>query len=337
MKYDACATINTGYLKNNIDCFRSTYNYQYYIMDVSNNAFNHGMYLINYFNGRIHYLWVHSFQDVMLIRKYNKDIPILFNGEITKDNIYDLILNNCIFVIKSYEQLEEIISWNIKDQFSILLKIHLHNQNGIYSKHIVEEIVELLKSHVTIHILGVRASLPAKEQLELEYLMKPLPKMELMILNDEDNKEPLDQSNAIKLDASLYGVKDNHKLLKKDKSYLQQIFSLNSKIVHTAVIIKGKKEHQLAIIPYGHLHGMNDAIKKVYIKGKLYPVREIKEDCTILEIDSSIKLGDIVHITCKENPIDLYIKHNSLLHFSMLNSNLPIVYDDYVLEKTFIY
>ena len=337
MKYNNCVTINTEYLKNNIDSFRTNYSYKYYVMDVSNNAFNHGMYLINYFNGRIHYLLFNSFNDVQLIRKYKEDIPILYNGEITKDNIYDLILNNAIFVIKSFEQLEEIVSWKVKDQFSILLQNNLHNKNGIYSKHIVEEIVELLKSYVSIHIIGVRSSCSLKEQLELEYIMKPLPKLKLMILNDENNKEPLDKSNGIKLDSSLYGIKKKNCLFKKDSLYLQQILSLDAKIVHKASDFKGNKEKQVAIISYGYLNGMIKNIKKVYINGKFYKIKNIKEDSTIILVDSFVKVGDIAHITCKENPLDNYINKNTLLYFSILNSNLPIVYDDYVLEKTFVY
>ena len=65
--------INTNNLIDNIKYVKNNYDFCYYGFNVSNNAFFHGMYLINYLEGLVDYLYVNNFNDLLMIRKYNKD------------------------------------------------------------------------------------------------------------------------------------------------------------------------------------------------------------------------------------------------------------------------
>ena len=99
MNYTNYININIKNIQDNILYIRNNFNYKYYILDVSNKAFYHGMYIINEISN-IDFLYVNNFDDLLLVRKYNKNIPTIYNGEINQNNIYDLILNNAIIVIK---------------------------------------------------------------------------------------------------------------------------------------------------------------------------------------------------------------------------------------------
>ena len=69
--------INTKNLLDNIYYIKNNYSYDYYILDVSNEAFFHGMYLIKYLKDQIDFLYVHDFTDLLLIRKYEQDFPVI--------------------------------------------------------------------------------------------------------------------------------------------------------------------------------------------------------------------------------------------------------------------
>ena len=100
MEYTNYIKINKDNLNYNLNYFNNKYNYQYLLLDVSNNAYSHGMYIIKYLKDNI-YLYINNFNDVILARKYNKNIAIIYGGEITLDNVYDLLINNVILLLKS--------------------------------------------------------------------------------------------------------------------------------------------------------------------------------------------------------------------------------------------
>ena len=82
---------------------------------------------------------------------------------------------------------------------------------------------------------------------------------------------------------------------------------------------------------------MNKAIKFVYINGKLYSITNLFDEFAYIEVDNSIKTNMIVEIISANNPLENYLKEQTLNYFSLFNSNIPIVFDDYILEKTLIY
>lgn len=338
MNYSNYVRIHTDLLKKNIQSLKKDISYKYYILDVSNNAYGHGLYSILSLINDVDYFYVNSFQDVLLLRKYNQNVSIIYDGEITENNVYDLILHNVVFLIKTKEMFEQLLSWKIKDKFEVIISIDLKNLTGIYSKHIIIDILELLKDTNQIHILGIKASIIEKEYDEFRYVISPLKNIDLVLLNNESDKKKIKLSNAILLDESVYGLNldKNKKIRKKNVSY-KQVFHLYSKIERITIQRKSHKEIYLGVIPYGYKNGMLKNIKKVWIQNQLYYILDIQENATIIKIDSSIKKNDLVEITGEHNPLNIWLKENFLYYFEILGFNLPLIYEDYIIEKTFIY
>ena len=205
MLYNNFVNINVDNLNSNIDYIKNNYNYKYYILDVTNNAFNHGMYIINYLNNKIDYSYTTSFNDCVLIRKYTKDIPIIYSGLITKENIFDLIINNVIVVIKDKYIFKDIVNENIKDNLNVILNIDLDKYNGINSKYDILDILELIKDNKYINVTGIKAKVSEDNYDDFKYVISPLKDLQLIILNDENDKNKIKLSNSIKLDYSIYG------------------------------------------------------------------------------------------------------------------------------------
>lgn len=323
-------------LIHNIKFIKNTYSYSYYVMDVSNNAFFHGMYLIKYLNQDIDYLYVSHFQDLQLIRKYDQSIPVIYGGTVSLDNIFDLIMNNAIVVIRDLELLKKINELNIKDSFSFLFQI---DPNGIYGIDNKQDILDYLEwDHKHFNLLGIIAQITEEDYDNFQYIIRPLSNLKLVILNHEENKNKIHGSNAIKLDKSFYGINFNKKrIFQKNVQTYHQIFTLYSKVQIIKKINHNKKVQYLAIIPFGYNHGMNDIIKNVYIQDELYPILRITKDFTEILVNESIKKDMDVEITSSNNPLENYFPLQTLNYFSLFHFYIPVVFDDYVLEKTLIY
>ena len=85
------ANVNIDNLKFNISDLKEKFSFKNYILNVSNNAFGHGIKLIKYLNDEFQYVYTNNFQDVLNIKKYNHKIKIIYSGSISEDNIYDLV------------------------------------------------------------------------------------------------------------------------------------------------------------------------------------------------------------------------------------------------------
>lgn len=328
--------IDTNLFFKNIDYVKNNYKYSYYILDVSNNAFNHGMYLINYINQKIDYLYVNNFQDLLLIRKYNKDVSVIYNGDVNENNIYDLIINNAIIVVHAIDTLYKIKELNIKDVVSFIFFIDPNGIIGIDNKNDILKYLEWNNKY--FNLLGIMGKVEEKYYDDFKYIIKPINNSKLVILNNENDKKRICNSNAILLDSSFYGINNAKKsLFQRSSNNLKQIFTLKSRVVKIKKIIERKQNKSIAVIPFGYKHGMNKAIKFVYINGKLYSITNLFDEFAYIEVDNSIKTNMIVEIISANNPLENYLKEQTLNYFSLFNSNIPIVFDDYILEKTLIY
>ena len=328
--------INTKNLLENIEILKKNYAYPYYVMDVSNNAFFHGMYLIKYLEGKIDYLYVNHFKDLLLIRKYNKEIPVIYEGVIHEDNVYDLVMNNAILVIHDIKTLEMIRELKIKDVVSFLFYIDPKGYYGISKKQDITDYLEW--DYTYFKLLGVMAKIEEKDYDEFKYIIRPIAKPEVMLLNFEDDKKKIVGSNAIMFDYSIYGIEQNkRKLFKKEERLLKQVYALYSKVVEVREITHNKKTKFIAVISFGYYHGMNDAIKSVYIQNKLYRIDKITNEFMYVLVDETIKKDMEVEITSENNPLENYFSEHTINYFSLFHCNLPIQFEDYILEKTFIY
>ncbi len=123
------ARIDGDILESNIEEIKMNYNnYEYYIGVVKNNAYKHGIYVVNdLIAGGINYLAVSSLEEAIEIRKYNQEIPILCLETIEIEYIYDAINNNITITIEDLDYLIELNDLKIKD----VLKIHLKVDSGM--------------------------------------------------------------------------------------------------------------------------------------------------------------------------------------------------------------
>lgn len=315
MDYESYLTISINNLNDNINYLKSIYNYQYYILDISNNAYNHGFQIINYIDN-IDYLYVNNLYDLLNAKKIKQNIPIIYGGSINKNNIDDLIVNNAILLIKDINIIK-----NIKDKINIILDIDKYN--GIYTKN---TILELNNLNNNIHILGLISNVNKDNYEDYKYITSSLKNLELICLNNELDKNKIKHSNTIKLNYSILGF-NLKKQLKKEILPLKQVLSLNTKIIKTEKNIKKKKDIYIGVIPLGYLNGFPFKINKVIINNKLYNIIKIEEEYSLIAIDKDININDIVIITNKDNPLEKYYQDNILITLKIFN-NLPIIYEN---------
>ncbi len=335
MEYTNYIKINKDNLNYNLNYFNNKYNYQYLLLDVSNNAYSHGMYIIKYLKDNI-YLYINNFNDVILARKYNKNIAIIYGGEITLDNVYDLLINNVILLLKSSFILKKI---KTNDNINIMLNIDTKGYDGINTQEELNEIINIINNHSNMNLLGIISKVTEDDYLEFRNLISNLTNLQLIILNNEEDKKKIKLSNGIKLNSSIYGLNraPSKKLFQKEevKEY-KQVFTLKTHIVKITTEIVKKKTKILGVIPFGSLNGLNTTITHVSIHKKLYKILKIFPEYTLIEIDKNVNILDTVEVTSNNNPLENYFPENTLNYFNLFN-NLPIIYEDYTLEKTFIY
>jgi len=152
------ARIDGDILKENIKEIKKHYsNYEYYIGVVKNNAYMHGIYVVNdLIAGGINYLAVSSLEEAINIRKYNLEIPILCLEPIELEYIYDAINNNVTLTVESINYLLELNELKLKDQLKIHLKVDSGmNRLGIKTAKEFNKIVKLITENKKLYLEGV--------------------------------------------------------------------------------------------------------------------------------------------------------------------------------------
>jgi len=321
------AFVNIDNMLDNIKNFKNNYSYEHYILNVSNNAFCHGIEIVKYLNEEFDYLYTINFNDVINIRKYNHQIKIIYNGIINEDNIYDLILNNAILVIKSKVLIDFILNLKIKDKLNIIFSIDINGFNGFDSKNELSGILENIKKDVHINVLGVSANIVEENYQDFKDIIDIFNSLELIILNNENDKNKIKMSNAIILDKSIYGIDvAKKKLFSKEISSLKPILEIISYIDKVKIMLKGKKESYIGVMPFGLVHGFSKSINKVYINGNFYNIREIKDEYTLIDIDSSIKENAKIEIIGSNNRLDFYVKDEVFNAIYSFSNTLCVIY-----------
>ncbi len=312
-------------IQDNIDYIKNNFNYKYYILDVSNNAFYHGMYIINEIR-KIDFLYVNNFKDLLLVRNYNKNIPTIYSGNIDDDNIYDLIMHNAILVI---DNLDILNYKDIKDDVQIILRIDPKGYKGFNNQEEIKKLLSFINENKHIKLLGIIATICEDDYDSFKDIILPLPLLEVVILNNENDKNKIKGSNAIKLDNSIYGFnKVKKEVFKKEIKVYKQAFTIKAKIINIKNEKRKKKDIRLGIINIGFQNGMIDKITKVKINNILYEVSMITEEYSLILIDDNVKVNDWVIITDEDNPLQNYIDGNIWQYLSFLENKFPILYDE---------
>ena len=123
------ALVNKNILEENIREIKKKYpNYEYYMGVVKNNAYHHGIEVIDsLIKGGINYLAVSSLEEALDIRAINKDIPVLILEPIPIIYIDIVLKNNITLTVESLSYTKELVSKeNLKK-----LKVHLKLDTGM--------------------------------------------------------------------------------------------------------------------------------------------------------------------------------------------------------------
>ena len=142
--------IDEDILKKNTKEVINKYNeYKYYIGVVKNNAYHHGIKVVNsLIEGGVNYLAVSSLEEAIEIRKFNNDIPILVLEPIDLDYIDDVMINKVTLTVDNLDYLKLLNGLSLSYPLNIHLKIDTGmNRLGFKEKKDLNKAVKLIKEN----------------------------------------------------------------------------------------------------------------------------------------------------------------------------------------------
>lgn len=243
------ALIDENILRDNIKEIKNKYSdYKYYFGVVKNNAYHHGIHIVNaLIDGGINYLCVSSLEEALDIRKYNKNISILVLEPINIDYINKAIDNHITITIDSLEYAK-----NIK--INNKLKVHIAidsgmNRIGINNKQELNNTYKLLINNKNILLEGIYSHFATSGVRDI-YYDKQVENFKKITSDIDLTKIPivhigrslslvqhdkLDFCNGIRLGIIMYGFSqssfiDNSfrgKLRAKKREYLQKKYNIS--------------------------------------------------------------------------------------------------------------
>jgi len=220
------AVVDGDILKNNIIEIKNKYNgYEYYIGVVKNNAYNHGIYVVNdLIAGGINYLAVSSLEEALNIRKYNMSIPILCLEPIELEYIYDAINNNVTITVENLNYIQALNELKLQD----ILKIHLKidsgmSRLGIKSSNELKKIIKIINENKKMYLEGIYSHFATSgvsdknwdlqlanfKAITSEIELKNIPIVHLGRSLTLVNHPKIDFCNGIRLGIVMYGFAQN--------------------------------------------------------------------------------------------------------------------------------
>lgn len=151
------ARIDGGVLEKNVQEIVNKYHYSYYIGVVKNNAYHHGIKVVNHLiRGGVNYLAVSSLEEALDIRKFNSEIPILVLEPICYDFIDDAINGKVTLTVDNLSDLEILNKIPLSYEVPIHLKIDSGmNRLGLKSKEEVNRAVAMIKENDKLFLEGI--------------------------------------------------------------------------------------------------------------------------------------------------------------------------------------
>lgn len=237
--------VNHKVLTENIQEIKKKYpNYKYYIGIVKNNAYHHGIKIINaLIEGGINYFAVSSLEEALEIRKYNIEIPILILEPIDLEYIYDCINNNITITVENYNYLEKLIQIELPYELKIHLKLDTGmNRLGLKTNDEVESAIKLIKQNEKVVLEGIYSHF-ATSGLSDKYWDMQMNKFQELTKNIDlktipiihfgrsltlVNHKKIDCCNAVRLGIVMYGFSQSQK---KDQSWKGKIRNLKIKFL----------------------------------------------------------------------------------------------------------
>lgn len=237
--------INHKVLIENIQEIKKKYpNYKYYIGIVKNNAYHHGIKIINALKeGGINYFAVSSLEEALEIRKYNIEIPILILEPIDLEYIYDCINNNITITVENYNYLEKLIQMELSYELKIHLKLDTGmNRLGLKTSDEVVSVIKLIKQNEKVVLEGIYSHFATSglndkywdiqmnkfQELTKNIDLKTIPIIHFGRSLTLVNHKKIDCCNAVRLGIVMYGFSQSQK---KDKSWKGKIRNLKIKFL----------------------------------------------------------------------------------------------------------
>ena len=234
------ALIDENVLKKNIEEIKSKYSdYSYYIGVVKNNAYGHGMRVVNALvEGGVNYLAVSSLEEAIEVRKYNQETPILCLEVIDLDYIFDCINYNVTITVESLSYLEKLNKLKLDYPITIHLKLNTGmNRLGISNQKDVEKCIELIKKNKMITLEGIYThfatsgildpyydkQLRVFKELTQNIDLKSIPIVHLGRSETLVQHDKLDFVNGIRLGIVMYGFSNSRKIDRSLKGRLRSL------------------------------------------------------------------------------------------------------------------
>ncbi len=364
--HNACIEININTLENNIKKInRVINNYKEKIIDLRNNCFGLGLYLVNVFYSLGYkYCYVTNLTEALKVRKYNSKINIIVKNEIIGDSILDAINNNIILTVSNLNYLQKLSLFKTYDQIRIHLLIDNGTNNiGLKSKEEVTKALEIINNkkiilegaYTSITTLGYTDSFYYTQMANFLTIIESLDKDLLIYANEYimyHNKESL--INSIKIDLSVFGIKplleeNNLKIKKIKKKYKNRAYNDNIEALELPWAIVGyitsinyslennligrnyynKENIRIGFVNVGHKDGLTKALKVVVVNNTICEILTDTIDDMIIKINEDIKINDKVYLISEFNNIEnvlLNLKTNRYYLMSIINSNLERIY-----------
>lgn len=152
------AKIDGNILEENVKEIKKKYNaYEYYIGVVKNNAYGHGMKVVqNLIRGGINYLAVSSLEEALMVRKYTTDTPILVLEPIPLDFVDDAINSKITLTVESVDYLKNLNKIDLPYELKIHLKLDTGmNRLGIKTSKEVKEAVKIISKNDRLFLEGI--------------------------------------------------------------------------------------------------------------------------------------------------------------------------------------
>lgn len=335
--------INIEKLEKNINSlFQKLENYDYKFIDLRNNFFGLGCYLVNTFAKYFNYGLATNLNEAIKIRKYNREFPILIREQIIGEKVYDAIYNNITLTASDLNYLQEISLLPLKDD----LKIHLFIDNGsnligFKTNDEIKKAIEIINKNKHLILEGIYTEISTygyednyyyEQMANFLKIIEPIQTKNLLVHINEPlmyhNK--LDSINGIKLDLSVIGLLQNFancsNLKRKNlrKKYQNNAFkdlnltldlpwALTTDIKTISFVLKGtlivrnyiaKDNMRVAILNIGHKDGITKALKVIVINNEICDILTDNIDEIVVKISDNISLDDKAYIISDYNNID---------------------------------
>ncbi len=227
------ALINNDILKDNVKEITTKYNdYKYYIGVVKNNAYNHGINIVNsLIQGGCNYLATSSLEEALNVRHENALIPILVLEPINLEYMDLVIKNNITITIDSLDYLQKLIKLNLKKKIKVHFKLDVGmNRLGFKDKKELDKAYKLINEDNNLELEGIFSHFATNGYYDI-YYDQSLNKIKELLKDIDLSKIPIlhfDRSNTlvshpkipfatgVRLGIIMYGFNGS---VKKDNSF----------------------------------------------------------------------------------------------------------------------